>query len=607
MSLPSLPYSKGVLYPVVRTVFGGLNHNPGAKDGELYDMRNLSAREYPLLSTRARRSLSATFTAPGGIGAGDAPFWVDGISFLYDGTAVGTVSAGEKVFALMGDRVLIFPDKKYYDAASGTFGSLEASRSGSMSFQNGTYTGVPAQANTIYLSGASWGTDFRAGDAVTIAGCAVHPENNGSYIIREVEGDYLRFYDNSFTLDRSWSYTVGPDGLEAGQYHFTPSDTALQFTLPDMNEGDALHWDGAAMTATVGGVTSSVTVTEGSGGEELVFGSVWVDYTETGTVTVSRDVPDLDFVCVNENRLWGCAGDIIYASKLGDPFNFNVFDGLSTDSWQSGNVDAGDFTACVSYLGYPIFFKEDMVYKVYGDRPDNFQWTASARLGVQPGSAKSLAVAGETLYYLSRAGICAYTGGIPAVISAPLGMNTRFDSAAAGSDGLRYYVSMHSADGWGLYVYDTQARTWHREDESEAMGFVFVYGGLYMLLRTGGLWRMDGQDGTEEAAFAWMAQFADSTRFYETSDSGSQNKKGLLRVLLRCEMEEGASLAVHVRYDGGAWEEKRTITATEKMSYHVPLILRRCDHYTLKLTGIGGATVYSVTEEKYGGSWKQTK
>ena len=96
MPLPSLPNARSILRPVVRTVFGGLNHNPGAKDGELYDMRNLSAREYPLLSTRARRSLSATFTAPGGIGAGDAPFWVDGTSFLYAGTAVGTVSAGEK-------------------------------------------------------------------------------------------------------------------------------------------------------------------------------------------------------------------------------------------------------------------------------------------------------------------------------------------------------------------------------------------------------------------------------------------------------------------------------------------------------------------------------
>ncbi len=606
MNLPSLPLKKRLTRSVVRTAFGGLDRNPGATDGELYDMYNLSARDYPLLSTRARRSLAGTLTAPGGIGAGDAPFWADGNSFLYDGTAVGTVTPGEKVFALMGDKVLIFPDKKYYDAASGTFGSLEASRSGSMSFQNGTFTGVPAEANTIYLSGAAWGADFRPGDAVSIAGCLKHPENNGSCIVREIDGDCLRFYDNSFTLDREWTYAVGSEGLEAGLYHFTPETTPLQFSIPAMTEGDSMAWDGTTLSFTVGGSPGTAVVTEGSGGAELFFSSVWLDYTETGTVTVSRDVPDLDFVCVNENRLWGCAGDVIYASKLGDPFNFHVFDGLSTDSWQSGTVDAGDFTACVSYLGYPVFFKEDAICKVYGDRPDNFQWTASARLGVQPGSARSLAVAGETLYYLSRAGICAYTGGIPAVISAPLGMNARFEDAVAGSDGLRYYVSMSDGTARSLYVYDTQARAWHREDASDPLCFAFVYGGLYMLLKTGGLWRMDGQDGAQEAAFGWAAQFADSTRFYETTDTGSQNKKGLLRLLLRCELEAGASLTVHVRYDGGAWEAKRTVTATEKQSCHVPLILRRCDHYTLKLTGTGGAKIYSLTAEKYAGSRKQT-
>ncbi len=608
MRLPGLPFGKNLMRPVVLTAFGGLNHNPGAKDGELYDMENLTGREWPLLSTRDRRSLLLTLAAPGGIGAGDAPFWADGTDFCYDGAVKGTVTAGEKTFALMGERVLIFPDKKYYDAGSDAFGSMEAARSGSVSFQNGTFTGVPAQANTLRLSGAAWEPDFRPGDAVTVAGCGKHPENNGCFILREIDGDCLRFYEGTFTLDRVWDYAVDPNGLAAGTYHFTPEETALQFTIPEMSEGDTMHWDGTTLSFTIGGTPGTAAVTPGSGGDELIFSARWVDYTESGTVSVSRDVPDLEFVCVNENRLWGSAGDVIYASKLGDPFNFNVFDGLSTDSWRSGTVDAGSFTACVSYLGYPVFFKEDTICKVYGDRPDNFQWTASARLGVLPGSHKSLAVAGETLYYLSRAGVCAYTGGIPAVVSAPLGMNIRFEDAVAGSDGLRYYVSM--LDGTGrrsLYVYDTQIRAWHREDGSDPLGFVFMDGGLYMLLKSGGLWRLDGREGTAESTLDWMAQFADFSRFYETTDTSSQAKKGLLRLLIRCELEAGASLTVWVRYDGGAWEEKRTITAAEKQSCHVPLILRRCDHYTLKLTGHGGARIYSLTAVKYSGSWKQTK
>ena len=67
-------------------------------------------------------------------------------------------------------------------------------------------------------------------------------------------------------------------------------------------------------------------------------------------------MPELDFLCENENRLWGCKGDTIYASKLGDPFNWNVFDGVSTDSYAVDVGSAGDFTGCFAYRGYPVFF-----------------------------------------------------------------------------------------------------------------------------------------------------------------------------------------------------------------------------------------------------------
>lgn len=56
-------------------------------------------------------------------------------------------------------------------------------------------------------------------------------------------------------------------------------------------------------------------------------------YTEEGELTVARTVPDLQYLCENENRLWGCDGRTVYASKLGDPFNWNVYDGLETDAW----------------------------------------------------------------------------------------------------------------------------------------------------------------------------------------------------------------------------------------------------------------------------------
>ena len=116
------------------------------------------------------------------------------------------------------------------------------------------------------------------------------------------------------------------------------------------------------------------------------------EYTESGNLTVRRTVPDLNYLCENENRLWGCDGRTIYASKLGDPFNWNVYEGLDTDSYAVDTGSAGDFTGCVSFLGYPVFFKEDHIYKVYGSLPSNFEVMGSATLGVQ-GAAELATVA----------------------------------------------------------------------------------------------------------------------------------------------------------------------------------------------------------------------
>lgn len=606
----SLPYmgDKSIMRPTVRTQFGGLNNNLSARDGEIVWMENMSSREFPLLTPRKPRVYIQTISSPTGFGARDELYWTAGSGFYYKGTYKGAVdSSTQKQFAAMGNMILIFPDKKYYDIDSGTFGNLAAGVSGQtgVQFQNGTYAGVPAEANTIYKAGAAWG--FSAGDAIAISGCTTHPENNKTAIVREVDGDYLRFYEGTFTLDITVRYTAGEEGLPAGTYHFE----GLQFTLSsDMSEGDTLTWNGTSITAVIGGVTSTIAVTTGTGGELLVFSDIPTNYTEAGTLSLGREVPDLDYVCVNENRLWGCKGDTIYASALGDPFNFNVFDGLSSDSWTSAVPDEGDFTACVSYGGYPIFFKENSICKVQGDKPSNFQWTLSSRFGVKEWSSWSLAVAGETLFYLSRAGICSYNGGAPRVISESLGANTRWAEASGGSDGIRYYVSLQDydeSDVSGLYVFDTRYGVWHRED-SVSGTFAFCDESLYMVdLDTGKLWRLDGDTdyGSAEGTITWQVKFADSDNFYETTDSNSQNKKGPLRILIRATLPENSTIEVKIRYDDGTTHTVGTITGTasaKKKTYILPLILRRCDHYQLSMDGYGDAVIYSIAVERYSGS-----
>ena len=601
MKLPKLPYS-GRYHTSVQTAFGGLEHIPGGKDGSIYDMRNLSARAYPLLSPRSKRGTLRTLSQPYGLTALEIPCWVDGTGFYADGVSAGTVSAGEKRFAAMGKSILIFPDKLRYDTETGTLSSLEAKWSGlSLQFRGGQIYGEDAEANALYAPGTDWGEYFQPGDGVTIAGCTQHPENNRTAVVREVSGAYLYFYEYTFKLDPESVYVTTAAGLAAGSYHFTLSGVSRQFYLSDaLREGDMLRWDGTSLILDTGDSEELISVSAGESGTLLRFTERdTVPYTETGSLSVSREVPALEHICVNENRLWGSVGGAIYASKLGDPANFHVFDGLSTDSWASDSVDAGDFTACVSYLGYPVFFKEDSIYKVYGDRPANFQWTPSARLGVLRGCEKSLSVAGETLYYLSRAGVAAYTGGIPSVISAALGQEKHFTGAVAGSDGLRYVVSLYDGAAWALYVYDTRHGVWHREDAVEALDFAFYDGGLHVLTADGALLRLDGAAGTPEDAVAWEAVFADRT-------DGSSNRKGVLRLQIRAELESGSSLTVSVKYDNETeYQELTTLTAQEKRSCAIPLSVRRCDHYSLKLSGTGECKVYSLAVTRYGGSERE--
>ena len=544
MRLPQMKYSDGY-GKTVQIQFGGYNHTPGAGDGELWDMENLTSGAYPCLSVRKRRGLVRTLNSPGGIGALGELYWVEGDGFFYGGERVGTVTPGRKVFAGMGSRVIIFPDKKVYNSADGSFQSLEARVSGGgVRFGNGELYGEEAECNSITCAGLDFSAHFKVGDAVEISGCTKHPENNKTPVIRDLsaDGHTLRFYENVFTLD----VTAKPPEEEGGESIEVPAD-----------------------------------------------------YTEPGTVSFARTVPDMDWICVNENRLWGCKGDTIYCSKLGDPKNFNVFDGLGTDSFSVDAGSGGGFTGCVSFLGYPCFFKERNIYKMYGDLPANFQLMGGPDLGVKQGCAGSLAIAGNTMFYLSVAGIMAWSGGVPTPAGEQLG--GPFTAAVGGSDGLKYYVSMLRADNTRhLFVYDTQRGLWHREDGSEAAGFAALGDALYLLKADGTLWDVSGRTGTVEAALPWMAEFADF-------DEGSPEAKGYGKLQIRLTLEAGSWAEADLKFDSEEqWRKAGRMAADRKRSFLLPVIPRRADHCRLRLRGEGEAVVVSVARQVRAGSENKT-
>lgn len=577
MKLPGMRYSDGIK-KAVQVKFGGYSHSHGAGDGEIYDMRNMSSANYPLLSVRPKRKLYKTTEKPGDIFGYEKLLYTDGTSLYYDGVLKGHVTEGKKRIAALGDRLIIFPDKKLLNVKyerKGIFGTVEElERSvtapakndaygvglecpyelyvwdgdgwvnigreldelesewsgGSLTFGDGYIYGETARANTVQNENVDWREYFREGDAVTISGCTAKPGNNKTPIIREISEDGHSMYFSEYAFE-----------LEG-------------------ENGDA-------------------------------------EYTESGELRIKRAVPELVDICVNDNRVWGCMDDTIYCSALGDPYNWNLFDGVETDSWACETGTPGSFTACCAYLGYPIFFKENTVCKVYGSMPSNFAPMASASLGVIRGGTDSLAVAGEILFYLSRAGVVAYSGGVPSEISGTFG-EVKYTEAIGGSDGLKYYVSMREMDGaWSMFVYDTTIGLWHREDETEAIGFAFA-DGLYFLAADGKIWLVEGKaaGAVEEEKVEWFVEFGDFT-------DGEADAKALSKIQVRLELSAGAAASVKIKYDSeDEWQTVHTVSSISKRSVYLPVIPRRADHYRLKIEGSGECRIYSIAREYYTGS-----
>ena len=72
--------------------------------------------------------------------------------------------------------------------------------------------------------------------------------------------------------------------------------------------------------------------------------------------------------------------------------------GISTDSWVGSVGTDGQFTGAITHLGYPLFFKETVLHKVYISQNGAHSIQDTACRGVQSGCGDSLAIVNEVLY-----------------------------------------------------------------------------------------------------------------------------------------------------------------------------------------------------------------
>ena len=95
--------------------------------------------------------------------------------------------------------------------------------------------------------------------------------------------------------------------------------------------------------------------------------------------------------------------------------------------------------------------------------------------------------------------------------------------------------------------------------------------------------------GEEEENQEWYAV---------TGDMGLDSiyNKYIRELVIRLEIEADAYFKIEIMYDSENWQKVMEYTGTKKRSYQVPVRIKRCDHFKLRLSGKGAVKVYSIAQ-----------
>lgn len=539
-------------------------------------MQNLTGAHYPTLASRAPRGLYASPAAVGALGRYDTLLYTDGTDLVLNDYRVSLGLDATKLpkkLTRMGAYVIVMPDKRYVNLADPSdFGAIEAS---------------------VTVTGASISPCRADGSAYTRV--VVSPAAPAT----PAEGEIVAWIDTLSSPRVLCEFSSAMAAWLPIEKPYARIDCAG--VGAPFSEGDGVRFSGLPEGA------DGYYTLQACESDAVVIRGVLTEGETLETLTLSREMPDLEFITEAGNRLWGChygvnaAGEPvneIYASALGDFRNWHVYEGSAADAFSVSVGTDGVFTGAVTFGGAPIFFKEHYMHRVGGSYPANFQVVTSACEGVKKGSDESIVDLGDALIYHANGGVYLYDGSLPTCISEALG-DVRYENAAAGALHRRYYVSMRecATGAWHLFTFDTARGTWYREDATRARSFCRVGDVLYFIDGAGRI--LTTEQGDLPAAETRVPFYA------ETGVIGldTPERSYLARLHLRFSLARGARVTVSVQYNStGEFHEVYTARAGGLRGVTAILRPRRCDHLRLRIEGEGEVKLFSLTTFTEGGS-----
>lgn len=565
--------------------FGGYDCNAVIPDNCFQDESNMGATEYPLLSPRNKR---AYFNVHGeelhGLFSKSKLAYINNGVLYYGGEAVEGLYfpcfAGRRQFVSMGAKLLIFPEKIYVNTADlSDYGYLDE----------------------LFV------TDD--GENVTCSLAKGDGDLYENYIVSSAEPEKVK--NGDLWLDTSVEPNVLKQFSEALGMWVELAETYVRISCAGIGKKFKVY-DGVTLSGFENRELNGSHIIRDKGDDFItVTGIIPNTIKQTASISVARKLPDMDFVVESGNRLWGCNSkkNEIYASKLGDPTNFDSFMGISTDSYAVTVGTDGEFTGAVSFRGYVIFFKEHCIHKIYGQNPPYTVNTSYIR-GVQKGSHKSLCVVNETLYYKSPNGICAFEGGVPIDISLPLG-GKYYTNGVAGVLGNKYYICMSDKNGKRvLFNYDEGRNIWHKEDDIDIREFTNHNGNLYFIGFVNGEKRLCLADGENVYGnfSGELSGWIPEEDFYWSCETGIwgldiPENKYYSNIALCVSGENGTRIHIDFQTDeSGKWEKQMSFSANELGSAVLPFTTPRCRFLRIRIRGKGKGKVYFISRTVETGS-----
>ncbi|MBQ8830861.1 MAG: hypothetical protein IJ017_04635 [Oscillospiraceae bacterium] len=642
MYKPQVPYTPQ-MYKNFQTKFGGYNHTSSCGEGEIYDMKNIGHEEFPVLTPRRGRNTAPAFdngrifpaysateiVRPPilQIYSFDNAYVVEKHASYYEG--LGVIFGTPPYVFWKNDDIEDFELKNLgnnYDIAQSMHDYAKAERFNLASInkyiaQNygdafrRDLKGIVESLDKLEAAQSS-GLEVQNGDVYAVLDLENFAYGQKDFGDNGAFDQTIGIYACYFWNGSSWSFLPNRNDVgmpvrsmtfRNGTYQGEEAEANTIYCangFPEgMIEGDGLLISGCTKQPLNNKAVVIKEISEDR--KELRF------YENTFTlvndasvvedaVTITRPAPELDFMCHCNNRLFGCKGDTIYASKLGDPYNWNVFEGISTDSYSVEVGSAGDFTACCAYDGDVLFFKEDRIYRLmYTDRsPENWSLVETETYGVKAGCDRSLAIADSCLFYYSPRGMMRYTGTLPMSVNDAFGTD-EYENAVAGSDGKDYYVCLTDKAGVStLFVFDTTHYIWLKHDEIRIIGFAYHKGDLTALVEKESgdteVIRL-GQKVMETSAEDDWFDMESMIEFGDTMND-TTNKKNKMNISVVAEVQLMSELRFYISCDGNPYEFLGEIKGpSTKQTHKFSYVPTRCDYYRLKVEGKGFWKIYAIS------------